>query len=449
MHTVAMAPSLTGQQTLTFLLQLCLLLCLAVLFGRLVTRIGLPAVVGELLVGVILGPSLLGSLPAHLTGWLPQRDSGQLALVEVVGQLGVLLLVGITGAEMSLGMIRRRGTTALRVSVAGLVVPLGLGIGLGFLLPAMLFGANAGRTSFALFLGVAMCVSALPVIAKILMDLRLNQSTVGQLILTAGLVDDAVGWLLLSFVSAMATAGLTAASALSSVGALALVVIVAVTIGRPVVRIVLGRAGRSGEPAPVLGATVALILLAAAGAQAIGLEAVLGAFVCGILISSSGRLPENWMAPLRTFVLAVLAPVFFALAGLRMDLRLLAKPQVALAGLAVLAIAILGKFLGAYLGARLSRLNRWEALAIGAGLNARGVIEVIVATIGVKLGVLNTASYTVVVLVALVTSLMAPPLLRFAMARVERAGQPRVRPIETAPSVAATDPLPPPSDKAA
>jgi Kef-type K+ transport system membrane component KefB len=116
----------------------------------------------------------------------------------------------------------------------------------------------------------------------------------------------------------------------------------------------------------------------------------------------------------------VLAPIYFAQAGLRMDLRLLADADVALAGLTVLVVAIVGKFAGAYIGARLSKLSRWEALAIGAGLNARGVIEVIIATIGVQLGVLNTASYTIVVLVALVTSLMAPPILRYAMNRVER-----------------------------
>ena len=400
-----------------FLFQLGVLLCLAVLFGRLAARCGLPALAGELLVGVLLGPSVLGGL--DVMGWLwGAGESGQSVLVEGVGQLGVLLLVGITGAQLNLGLLRRRATAAARVSAAGLVVPLGLGVGLGFLLPTLLVGAGTERTTFALYLGVAMCVSAIPVMAKILMDMRLQHTDTGQLILTAGIIDDAAGWLLLSFVSALATAGLTLSSVMLSTGSLLLFVAVAVVLGRPLVRLLLGAASRSGEPAPVLGTAVALILVAAAGAHLLKLEAVLGAFVCGVLIKASGKLPDLSIAPLRTFVLAVLAPIYFAQAGLRMDLRLLADPGVALAGLTVLVVAIVGKFAGAYMGARLSKLSRWEALAIGAGLNARGVIEVIIATIGVQLGVLNTASYTIIVLVALVTSLMAPPILRYAMNRV-------------------------------
>jgi Kef-type K+ transport system membrane component KefB len=420
MHSLAMAPALSGHTVVLFLFQLGVLLCLAVLFGRLAARVGMPAIAGELLVGVLLGPSVLGGMPPEVMSWLwSSGQTGQSVLVEGVGQLGVLLLVGITGAQLNLGLLRRRATAAARVSAAGLVVPLALGIGLGFVLPSLLVGAGTERTTFALYLGVAMCVSAIPVMAKILMDLRLEHSSTGQLILTAGVLDDAVGWLLLSFVSALATAGLTLSAVMLSTGSLLLFLVVALLVGRPLVRLVLGAAARSGEAAPVLGAAVALILVTAAGAHLLKQEAVLGAFVCGLLIKASGKLPDLSITPLRTFVLAVLAPIYFAQAGLRMDLRLLADPDVALAGLTVLAVAIVGKFLGAYIGARLSKLSRWEALAIGAGLNARGVIEVIIATIGVQLGVLNTASYTIVVVVALVTSLMAPPILRFAMVRVE------------------------------
>jgi Kef-type K+ transport system membrane component KefB len=421
MHSLAMAPALSGHTVVFFLFQLSVLLTLAILFGRLAARFGLPALAGELLVGVLLGPSVLGGLPPEVMSWLwGSGNTNQSVLVEGVGQLGVLLLVGVTGAQLNLGLLRTRATAATRVSAAGLIVPLGLGVGLGFLLPALLIGEGTERTTFALYLGVAMCVSAIPVMAKILMDMRLQHTNTGQLILTAGIIDDAAGWLLLSFVSALATAGLTLSSIMLSTGSLLLFVAVAFILGRPIVRLVLGAAGRSGEPAPVLGTAVALILVAAAGAHLLKLEAVLGAFVCGVLIKASGKLPDLSITPLRTFVLAVLAPIYFAQAGLRMDLRLLADADVALAGLTVLVVAIVGKFAGAYIGARLSKLSRWEALAIGAGLNARGVIEVIIATIGVQLGVLNTASYTIVVLVALVTSLMAPPILRYAMNRVER-----------------------------
>jgi Kef-type K+ transport system membrane component KefB len=416
--------ALTEHMLLFFLLQFGGLLILALVFGRLAAKLRLPAIVGELLVGVLLGPSVLGHLPPDLSGWLPQRDPQQLALLEVTGQVGLLLLVGLTGMYMDLALVRRHGSSAILISAMGLVLPLGLGVALGFVVPGSLVAAD--RTTFALFLGVAMCVCAIPVIAKILLDMKLQHRTIGQLILTVAVIDDTVGWLLLAVVSAIATVGLSAGSIATAVLSLALILIVSATAGRLLVRAVMRRAERTREPTVLIGAAVVLIVLFAAGTHAMRFEAVLGAFLCGILISSCG-LPKRHFEPLRTVVLSVFAPVFFAMAGLRMDLTRLIEPPVLLAALAVLGVAILGKFAGAYLGARLSRRNRWEALALGAGLNARGVIEVIVATVGVKLGVLNTAAYTIVVLVAIVTSWMAPPLLRWAMNRVRQTAEEQLR----------------------
>lgn len=409
--------ALREHQLLVFLLQLAGLLLLAMLLGKLANRFGMPAIVGELLVGVLIGPSVLGHLPENMSGWLPQRDPSQQVLLETVGQIGLLLLVGLTGAHMNLALVRKRGKSALGISTMGLVIPLGLGIATGFLLPDELVAAD--RTTFALFLGVAMCVCAIPVIAKILMDMKLQHRNVGQLILTAAVIDDTVGWLLLAFVSTMATVGLATGPVLVSTLSLVAIIVVAVTAGRWLVRAVITRAARTNNPVTLIAATVVLILLFSAATGAAKFEPVLGAFLCGLLISASG-LSYKKLEPLRILVVSVFAPVFFALAGLRMDLTLLLEPSVLLAGIAVLTVAIGSKFFGAYLGARLSKMSHWESLALGAGLNARGVIEVIVASVGVKLGVLNTAAYTIVILVAIATSLMAPPLLRYAMARVEK-----------------------------
>jgi Kef-type K+ transport system membrane component KefB len=417
-HALAPVPPLGAHQLLVFLVQVGVLLLLALLLGRLAVRFGMPAVVGELCAGVLLGPSILDHLAPGLSGWLLPKDAGQFHLLDAVGQIGVLLLVGITGMHLDFGLVRRRGVTATRVSVAGLVIPLGLGIGCGYLLPVSLL-ARADRHVFALFLGVAMCVSAIPVIAKTLLDMRLMHRDIGQLTLAAATVDDAFGWLMLSVVSAMATTGLRAGAVTRSLLYLAFVVVFAVAVGRPVVRWVLRLAARSTEDGPTVGVVVVLLVLSAAGTHALGLEAVFGAFLCGILIGSVGELDRARLASLRGLTLAVLAPVFFAIAGLRMDLTALGRPAVLLTALVVLLVAILGKFAGAYLGARLSHLSRWEALALGAGMNARGVIEVIVAMVGLRLGVLDTGMYTVIVLVAVVTSLMAPPTLRYAMRRIE------------------------------
>lgn len=408
---------------LLFLLQVSLLLALALALGRLSARFGMPAVVGELCAGVLVGPSVLQHLLPAVSDWLLPRQVEQVHLLDVVGQFGVVLLVGITGIELKFGLVRRRGLTAARVSLAGLLLPLGMGVATGFLLSSWLLPRGVRPATFALFLGVAMCVSAIPVIAKTLIDMNLLHRDVGQLTLAAGVVDDVVGWFLLSVVSAMATTGVTGGDVATALGYPVAVVLFAALIGRPLVRLALRLANRSPDPAPTIATVAVLILLSAAASQALHLEAVFGAFVCGVLIGTCGELDLTKLVPLRRVVLAFLAPLFFAMAGLRMDLTALRHPVVLGAAVAVLAVAIVGKFVGAYVGARLSRLGPWEALALGAGMNSRGVIEVIVAMTGLRLGVLSIDTYTIVILVAIVTSLMAPPILRVAMARTEEASE--------------------------
>lgn len=416
-HTVA---PLDAHSLLIFLLQCGGLLMTALLLGRLAMRVGMPALLGELLAGALLGPSLLGFVAPDLANWvLPQRPD-QFHLLDAVGQVSVLLLVGVTGMLTDLDMVRRRGATAVRVSSAGLVIPLALGVACGLVLPASLLSQGGDRTVFAIFLGVAMCVSAIPVIAKTLIDMKLLHRNVGQLTLAAGMVDDTIGWFLLSLVSAMATGGIRAGQIALSVGYMVGIAVLTLTIGQAVVRGVMRLTARAAEPGPTVTAAVILILLAGAATQALGFEAILGAFLCGILIGRAGGFEMARLAPLRAVVTSVLAPLFFATAGLRMDMTELIRHPVVLAAAAlVLALAILGKFAGALLGALSSRIGIWEALALGAAMNSRGIVQVIVATVGLRLGVLNTASYTIVILTALVTSLMAPPILRWAMGHVE------------------------------
>ncbi|MFI6482504.1 cation:proton antiporter [Nonomuraea sp. NPDC050663] len=414
-------------ELLVFILQLGVLLLLAMLLGRLAVWMRGPAIVGELAVGVLLGPSLLAHVAPDFSAWLLPEQPAQFHLLDAVAQIGVLLLVAITGIQLDFGMVRRRGSTAAKVSIAGLVIPLALGIATGFMLPRSLLAEGTDYTVFALFLGVATCVSAIPVIAKTLLDMKLLHRDVGQLCLTAGMVDDAFGWFMLSIVSAMATTGLRVGQITLSLISLVALVPFSIWIGRPLVRWVMRLASRSSEPGPSLATAVVLVLLSAAATHALGLEAILGAFLCGILIGRSGHVNSDWLAPLQSFVLCVLAPLFFATAGLRMDLTLLGKPEVLVASVVVLLVAIVGKFAGAYIGALLSRLSGWEALALGAGMNARGVIEVIVAMVGLRLGVITTEIYTIVIVVAIVTSLMAPPILRFATRRIKVTTEERIR----------------------
>lgn len=418
--TLAAAPiaPIGAHSMLVFLLQLGLLAVLALSLGRLVQRVGMPAIVGELLAGVLVGPSLLFHLAPGFSGWLFPHDPNQMHLLDAVGQIGVLLLVGITGMNIDLGHLRRQGRKAAGVSLGGLIVPLALGFLVGLALPDTLLPQGTDRTVFAGFIAIAMCVSAIPVIAKTLLEMRLLHRNIGQMIMNAAAVDDIVGWLLLSVVSALATTGVRAGEVTKSVAFLVVLLVLAFTVGRRVVDLTLKLSGRSKEPGVPVTAAALLMVLCAAATQAMGMEAIIGTFLAGILIGSSRYVDRVKIAPLRTFVLAVPAPIFFATAGLRMDLTGLAKPSVLLSAAIVLVIAIVGKFVGAYIGARAARMQKWEALALGAGLNARGVIEVIIAMAGLRLGVLTTEMYTIIVLVAIVTSVLAPPLLRFSASRI-------------------------------
>jgi Kef-type K+ transport system membrane component KefB len=423
-------PPVPAHQLLIFLIQVVLLLVTALVLGRLAVKLRFPSVVGELLAGVLIGPTVLGHLTPGVWAWLFPGNPVQAHMTDGLSQLGLLLLVGLTGAQLDLAGVRRRGRTAMTVSLGGLVVPLGIGIAIGFLLPVALLSSTTTRPTFAVFLGVAMCVSAIPVIAKTLMDMKLIHRDVGQLTLAAGMVDDAVGWFLLSVVSAMAAGSVHGWRIALTVGGLFAFVGAAALFGRPVVRWAFRLAGRSESAGPSVATAVLVILCGAVITHAMGLEAVFGAFVAGALIGAPGMakvVSPTRLVALRTFVMWVGAPIFLATAGLRMDLTVLGDPTVLVSALVVLAVAIIGKFAGAYLGGRLSRLPRRECLAIGAGMNARGVVEVVVALAGLRLGVLTTATYTIIVLVAVVTSLMAPPLLRLIMAGIDHTAEERLR----------------------
>ncbi len=396
------------------LVQLAALLVCALALGRVAVRLGLPAVIGELLTGILLGPSVLGALLPPVALRLFPAEAGQRQLLDAVGLVGMVLFVGLTGMEIDVQGLRRRRSALAWVSVCGLVLPFALGVVAGLNTPTELLAHESDRTVFSLFLGVALSVSAIPVIAKILTDMRLLRHPIGQLTLGVAVIDDAVGWALLGAVSAFALHGLHAGRAVGSLVLLVLFVLLAVVSRRPVQRLLSSTSGAHPRAAAV--GSIAVVAGYAALAHALSLEAVFGAFVGGLVAGSATHLTP--LRPVRRLTLSVLAPVAFAIAGLRVELDLVTDPLVARTGVALLVLAVVGKFVGAYLGARISRLTRWEGIALGAGLNTRGMIQVIVAAVGMRVGILTEATYTLLVLVAITTTLMAPPTLRWAMRRI-------------------------------
>lgn len=399
----------------------------ALLLGSLARHFHMPSLVGELCAGLLLGPSILGQLSPSLSDWFLPRVSEQFHLLDAVGQLGVLMLVGLTGIEVKLHLLRRHKHALTRISIIAAVVPFCSGVGVGYLLPNSFLPVHTNRLIFALFLGVALSVSAIPVIAKTLTDMKLLHSHVGQLTLASATINDIFGWFMLSVVSAMAMAsGVHPAKIMGIVLSVLLLLLLSWIIGRKIIHKVLALVRRTDDDGPTVTAMIAMILGYAAITQALGLEPVLGAFICGILIGADAKFKAIRLPT----VLAVLAPLFFATAGLRINLGALAHPAVLAAACAILAVAFLSKFLGAYVGARFSKIAHWDSFAIGGAMNARGVVEIVIASVGIRLGILNTATYTIIILVAIVTSLMAPLILRYGMARVGGQNFKRLAPLQ-------------------
>ncbi|ACC84659.1 cation:proton antiporter [Nostoc punctiforme] len=407
-------------ELLLVLVQLSLLLLVARGLGELMRRINLPPVVGELLAGVLLGPSLFGLLLPDLQAHIFPKSQEQSNLLSVISWLGVLFLLIVTGLETDLKLILRKGKTALLISLGGIIIPFITGFGLGWLLPDNFLADPEKRLVFSLFIATAMSISAVPVIAKVLMDLNLIRRDIGQVTLAAGMTDDTIGWILLSVVSGLASSGkFDLGTIFHSVSAAILFLAIAFTIGRTIVDQILRWVDDYvGGIAASMSVVLILSLAAAALTHALGLEAALGAFVLGILAGQSRRFSNEAGHMLEVFTASFLAPIFFASAGLKVNLLALLVPQTLLFGLIVLAVACVGKFTGAYLGSRVGGLSHWEGLAMGSGMNARGAMEIVVATIGLSLGVLNPQMYSIIVMVAIVTSLMAPPLLRWTLSKV-------------------------------
>lgn len=406
--------ALTEHQLLVFWAQLLVLVLAARGLGAFARRWGQPAVVGELAAGVLLGPSVLGALAPGLWAWLFPPDPVHAGLMAGVGWLGVFFLLVLAGYETDLGLVRRLGRAAAYVSCGSLVVPLLFGIGVGLAMPAAFVGAVGDRTIFTLFMATALAISALPVLAKVLADLDLLRRDFGQLSLAAGMANDVVGWVLLGVIAGMAQSGAVELRHVAlALGGLAVLLVVVFTAGqRAVDALLMGARRREAGVAAALTIVVVAALAGAVAAQAIGLEGVLGAFLVGVMLGRTRLREREAFAVLESVTVGFLAPIFFARAGLRVDLSALADPEILLWAVAVLAAASASKILGALGGAVLAGRTAREGLALGAGLNARGALEIVVASVGLTVGVLNQASYTVIVLMAIATSMMAPIMLR-------------------------------------
>lgn len=410
------------QNVLLLLFQISVLLFMARLCGAVARRYGQPVVVGELLAGILVGPSVLGLIFPSFKILLVPATPLQGHLLEVVSMMGALFLLLITGMETDLRLIKRHLKTAIGMSFSGLVLTFVTGYFLGQSLPDSLLVDPSQRMIFSLFLATALSIAAIPVIAKVLIDMNLLRREIGQTILAAGMCDDTVGWILLSMVTGLASgAGVSFLSVGKTVGSVVVFLGVSLTLGKWLAKkMVVSLQNRGATSNDVLGLVVFLMFCWSTITQALHLEALFGAFVMGIILGQIRQLPTDIHQKIESLTLGFFAPVFFAVAGLKVNIANLFEPGLFLIGLLVIGVASFGKMVGAFTGARVfGKKDGWTAFTLAAGLNARGAMEIIVATIGLSLGILSQDMFTVIVVMAMVTSLMAPTLLRWSIRHIK------------------------------
>lgn len=411
---------------LPLLVQLVVILLAARLFGRLFHGLRQPAVVGAVVGGLLLGPSFFGYYFPDASRWLfhpglgevPQPVADELygLIFTTLAQLGLVLLLFLVGLEFDFGHLRDSGRSAAGVAVAGLVLPFGLGLALA---PLVLGGLPAQHqppdaTAFALFLGTALAITALPVLGQMLVEMNVTRTRLATVTITAAAVEDALGWILLAAVVAATRTGFQVVPLLQMVGLTLLFAAVMLSVVRPLAKrwIAWTLARHNGElSATSLAILLALIFLFAVATSWIGIFAIFGAFLFGAILSSEEAFRKAVTARLLDFVTAFFLPVFFTYTGLRTNVGSLDTAGLWLLCGLVLAASVFGKWVGCGLAARWGGFSPREASLVGVLMNTRGLMELIVINVGRNLGVVPEPVYCMLVLMAVATTLMTTPLV--------------------------------------
>ena len=400
-----------AQLSVYFFLQVAVIIVACQFVGRLAQRLGQPQVVGEMIAGVMLGPSLLGLLFPEVQRALFPKET--LSMLYVGGQLGVGMYMFLVGTEFRADHFKRRFRSAASVSLAGILVPFVLAF---VLVPWLhqipgLFSARAKPLEASLFLGAAIAITAFPMLARIIHERGLAGTSLGTLALTAGAVDDAAAWCILAVV--LASFGGSWGGAYAAIGGGVAYALFMVFVGSRLLRRL---AAHVRPEAPLSSSMLALVLvlfcLSAFAMDAIGIHAVFGGFLLGAALPR-GPLTEKLREQLQPFVVIFLLPLFFTYSGLNTRLALLFEPGILLGAVAILLASFCGKAIACWAAARLAGEPQRDALAIGALMNARGLMELIIINIGLHAGVILPGLFSILVLMAILTTLMATPLFNW------------------------------------
>lgn len=403
--------SLGHEAVIKLLLQLSVILLAGRLMAELARRFNQPAVVGEILAGVLLGPTVFGMLaPLQFEMLFPPRGPSAFVLEGFI-QVAVILLLFIAGLEVELRLVWQQGKQAVYTSMFGLFIPFILGFVFPYYLPEF-FGREEGadRLTFALFVGTAMSITALPVIARILMDLDIFRTKTGMLIVASAMINDLLGWLIFSVIISMMGTGAGEGMSLTSTILLTLgFTVLMLTLGKSLINRVLPWLNRSfAWPGGLLSLSLSACFFAAAFTEFIGIHAIFGSFILGVALGDSVHMPERAKEIVHHFINNIFAPIFFVTIGLKVNF--VANFDLMLV-LVVLVIAFAGKIIGSGIGTYLGGYSKRESLAIGFGMNARGAMEIILGLIALENNLIGEQFFVALVIMALVTSMTSGPLM--------------------------------------
>jgi Kef-type K+ transport system membrane component KefB/nucleotide-binding universal stress UspA family protein len=434
-----LAPSGTtsphGSQTLNehavllLFLEIGLLLLTTLCLGELLVRLGQPAIIGQILAGLLLGQTCFGNFFPDLFIQIFPQDTTQSKLIEAVSWIGVSFLLMLTGMETDTSMLKRLGKPSLYMAFVGLFVPLAIGCSIAVLLPDRLRGSQDGQLAFAVLVGTVFAVSSVPIVAKILMDMKLLKRDVGQLVLATSLSHDLLCCLLLAVIAVLAGSEATSGSSKLFTAVFGTIAFVAVVyFGRPaffsMLRWVNDKVSTSNG---LITAMIVMLLLGAATTQALGIHIVLGAFAVGVILSQAPVINQKVIRPLEIVTMGFFAPIFFAASGLNVNLGSLLEPQLAGITLLLCAASMASKVAGCYLAGKLSGVGSWESLAIGVGANAKGSMGLILALLGYSLHIITVDMLAIVIFVSLFSTAVAPPLLSWTLSKVKITDDEKIR----------------------
>jgi Kef-type K+ transport system membrane component KefB len=396
------------------LVALSTILVAARLAGALFKRIGQPAVVGEIVAGILLGPSALGYFAPQASAFLLPADA--IGFLSLISQVGVIFFMFLVGVQLESSHLRGQGHAAVAISHASIVVPFTLGAALALPLYPDYGAANSQVvpfTAFALFFGVSMSITAFPVLARILAGRGLQHTPLGTLALTVAAIDDVTAWFLLAVVVGIVRAKLD--SLAWTLGLTAVYIGIMVGVIGPAVSRFLPAAGEPIEDdrrsLPSIGIALIGLLLSALATEVIGIHAIFGAFLMGVIIPAGSLLARELVRRLEDITVLVFLPVFFAFTGLRTKIGLLDSVDQWIVCGAIVLVATIGKFGGTILGARLAGIGWGDASRLGVLMNTRGLMQLIVLNVALDLGILSARLFTMMVVMAVVTTFMTSPLL--------------------------------------